>query len=403
MKNSKIACETITGVGDSLENVNHLDIFGDSTNVPVKAGDICFVITLADISYIYVAIADASPITNGTKSIAMVSGGGFIWKLKLMADKTASTVLPANNLITINDGIIPSGYSAIAFHNSIVDLRKSGDLPQTVMSGNLYIYNRFLYSISQSSNTTFKINIDTGEYTQLDNQPGIIDNNFGAGVGSAFYTFNTKDQVANKLDLTNDTWSILSASPPGTVRDYTMIASASNGKIYIFGGYSTEGLDEVWEYTPVGDTYLQRLDMPIISSRGIAVAVDDDIHLICRHQTTGDIWGLVYDPVLNTWDDTTYGSISQLQEWPIQNSGFYDSLRGEVGVINAFNDYSYQAIGYDVVLGVWMTLFSLAVDIMSRSMSAIYSPVDDLFFHTKSNIPKIGYVDRKGNIIAKKD
>ena len=52
MKNSVIACDLLTGVGDSLENVNHLDVFGDGSDVAVQVGDICYVILLTDVSYI---------------------------------------------------------------------------------------------------------------------------------------------------------------------------------------------------------------------------------------------------------------------------------------------------------------------------------------------------------------
>ena len=121
--------------------------------------------------------------------------------------------------------------------------------------------------------------------------------------------------ISNKLEVydpqVND-WTTLANYPLSVWR---ATAAATNGKIYVFGGYQSlnpfpfNPSNTVYEYDPVANDWTQKANM--LTSRGASCAVllNGKIHLIGGASSSALNTQHVYDPVLNSW--STAASMAQ--------------------------------------------------------------------------------------------
>ncbi|MEW6747660.1 MAG: kelch repeat-containing protein [Planctomycetota bacterium] len=98
-----------------------------------------------------------------------------------------------------------------------------------------------------------------------------------------------------EYDPATNTWTVKSNMPTG--RHRLAAAAASNGKIYVFGGEG--GLIKNEEYNPATDTWTAKANMPTGRQMLAAVAINDKIYVL------GGEGGLTtneeYDPATDSW------------------------------------------------------------------------------------------------------
>ncbi len=117
--------------------------------------------------------------------------------------------------------------------------------------------------------------------------------------------------ISNVLEIYNpvsDTWATGAPLPIAVWRSY---ASALNGKLYVFGGYtSTSGfpfnpIHRVFEYDPTADSWEEKQHMLTSAGTGVAVAADDKIHILGGATNSALNQHQVFDPNANSWNTST--------------------------------------------------------------------------------------------------
>ncbi len=408
MKNNIIVCKELTGGGeDALDGVDHLDIYGDGSDNPVVEGDIAFVITTSGVSYIYKAVEDLVPATSGTLVVAMVSGGLISWRRQLKADKTTASALPTTEIMETTDDTVPTGYSDFAyFYGGRESLIQSGTYSTTVFPM-VALYSGTFFSIydAPSTEASFKLVLSTGALTSIGNVP--LNTQYPCGAqytDNLYYIFNPYDNTAATLDLTDDSWTVLTEAFPGNSTVEGACACACNGKIYICGGYYNTGTTDIatnWEYNTVADTYASKLDAPSAFSYAGAVAVGNLIHYMYNDSGT-TIKVLIYDTVNNTWDNSSIPSFDFVLDDDPRFSVFYDSVRGEVGWVGESDKSGAQmVIGYDTTLEVWEILTSFGYSGNDAS-SFLWDSANDRWIATTNDGDIYSY-PRTGQYLCSKD
>jgi N-acetylneuraminic acid mutarotase len=144
--------------------------------------------------------------------------------------------------------------------------------------------------------------------------------------------------TVQEYDPATDTWATRSSMP--TARAGMAVAAASNGKIYVFGGISGSSyVATVEEYDPVTDSWATRASMPAARGyAGAAQASNGKIYVIGgRDKTTGTFPAVdtveEYDPTTDTWTARAGMSLP----------------RYELGVVAANNGRIYAIGGRDYI------------------------------------------------------
>jgi N-acetylneuraminic acid mutarotase len=196
--------------------------------------------------------------------------------------------------------------------------------------------------------STFHDNIDeydpTTDTWETVSTMTIPDTIFGDGVATAtngkIYVLG-KSMTGNSLFEYNpntDTWTQRADMP--TVRSETAMVAASDGKIYVIGGYNNGYLNTVEAYDPSTDTWKTRKNMPTRRSHlEAAEAGNGKIYAIGGYDRPYDFFVALatveeYDPKTNTW--TTRASMSL--------------PRHDLGVVAADNGRIYAIGGGDKLL-----------------------------------------------------
>jgi N-acetylneuraminic acid mutarotase len=134
------------------------------------------------------------------------------------------------------------------------------------------------------------------------------------------------------FDLTTETWGVIAPLPLIASRQYA-VGFSILGKGYVFGGVNDSGslLNDLWEYNPTTDTWLQKLAMPSIGRSGsVAFVINDVVYIVGGKTSTNnaipETW--MYNPITNSW--------TQLANLPIngiwRGVSFTNNSKGFVGL-----------------------------------------------------------------------
>lgn len=394
IKNSVIGCDSLTGGLDSLEEVNHLDIFGDGANIPVKAGDICYVILDGGPSYCYVARDDLSPVTDGYRTVAMQSGGLIVWECRYIADLEQAPEVPL--IVQESTGLVPTGFSSVASGYARDTVFKSGDTPFRDYPL-LALYRGYLYIITGTSSyeDVYQLELSTGNSVQ--NMSVVVPVYYPAGCmvdEGSFMVYDTYSNKSARVNLVSTLNNDYATPIPGASRSRAC-AAGHGGKGYIFGG--TNSFLEVYEHDRSLDSYttsnpaayVRKADLPREVIDGGAVTVGDKIYIFHR---SGDIRGLIYDPVLDLWDDTTIPDYATTADDHIKYNIFYDSELQLICISlgnPTFPGMQQIVIGYDTVLNTWSEVRRQPFDLESEDTSCIYDTDTDTTIHTMDSPPYV--------------
>ncbi len=378
-----IACSLITGGADSLESIDHLDIFGDNRGIPVVPGDLCFVIMTSNISYIYKAVAKSTPTTSGTLTIAMISGGSIQWNRMVRADTTAVIDVPSGTIVDTVDGTVPSGYDVtykFAPYQVFDDFCTGGDasITTSMSSCKMGMNSDSIYWIKNTGQDFWRLGLD-GVFEVLDNTP--VASNYTKCLCACLsdddiYMF--QDNNAYKFDTGTKSWSTMTANIPISLSANGNSACAAVGdKIYIF-----DWTGAVYEYDTVGDSYvLKTSPVDVYDGNGAAIVIGTKIHLLFR-KVPSIITVHIYDTVANTWDETTVPDGSLYGCADMYTSVIYDSFRGYVAFLGtSSHSDAVRAFGYDTSTYVWSTYWaSSSLANYDNGLAAMYDPASDKVF-----------------------
>lgn len=404
IKNSIIGCDSLTGGLDSLEDVDHDNIFGDGSNIPVKDGDICYVIIDGGPSYCYMAKNDLSPVTDGYRKIAMLSGGTVIWECQFIADLIETPNIP--KLVQEVLGTTPPvGFRSMMSGYAMDVLFLSGntpsrDYPLLALYNNTYL---FIMTGATSYEYVYRLDLTTGDCDQKTSIVFSVYYPAGCKVTDSYYMlYDTNSLSTASVYFGNSSNSKFATPIPGVSR-YRACAAAYNGKGYIFGGVGA--FLEVYEHDRTLDSfstsnpaaYVRKADLPREVIDGGAVTVGDKIYIF--HRDT-DIRGLIYDPIANTWDDTTIPDYSITANDYIKYNTFYDSVLHSICISLGSVDFPAMqqvVIGYDIATNTWSVIRSQPFDMETEDTTCVYDPVTDTTIHTMDSEPYVVrlYKDKK--------
>jgi len=400
IKNSIISCDSLSGGTDSLEDVSHTDIFSDGSNVAVREGDICYVIIDGGPSYCYIARYTPSPSTDSYRTVAMVSGGTFVWQCQFIADLTETPEFPLEVKEVL--GTVPAGFTSVAKGYGSETIFKSGDTPYRDYPL-LAIYNNYLYVIGGESQYkyVYRIHLPTGESVRLTDLVNNVYYTAGCKISDTQYMiFDRYYSRAIEVNLSTGTNKEMATVIPGVLNQgYKGSAGFCNGKAYIFGGQNS-GVS-VYEYdrslddytTPNSAAYVQKADLPVSIINAGTVGVGTKLYAFYRTgTTTGDIKGLIYDTVANTWDNTTIPDYSSDYEGYIKYHIYYDTALSLICIDQGnLNDpaMKHVVVGYDIATNTWSVVRSQPFELEVYDTSSVFDEDTDTTIHTLDSSPYV--------------
>jgi N-acetylneuraminic acid mutarotase len=159
------------------------------------------------------------------------------------------------------------------------------------------------------------------------------------------------------FDLTTETWGEIAPLPLIASRQYA-VGFSILGKGYVFGGVNDTGsfLNDLWEYNPTTNTWMQKLAMPSIGRSGsVAFVINDVVYIVGGRTSTNnaipETW--MYNPITNSW--------TQLANLPINGTwrgvAFANNSKGYVGLgKNNLNQYHKLFYEYTPTTNTWNTV-----------------------------------------------
>lgn len=399
--NSIIGCDSLTGGVDALEDVNHEDVFGDGSNVAVQSGDICYVILEGGPSYCYIARVSLSPVTDGYRSVAMLSGGLFVWECQYIADLEEAYEVP-RKVQVIDGGTNPPGFVSGVKGYELKPLYKTGDAPSRSYPL-MGIWGSFLYLIGGDIGYgwVYKFNIGTGDCDRRADLPSSVYYPAGCQRSSSRYmVFDSYYRRTYEVFLSSSGSSYqMETTPPGVANQVTRgtaVYCEANNKIYLFGGASAgvtvyeydRTLDDYYTANPAA--YTQKADMPGAIVDAGAVCVGDKVYVMFFD--SGDIKGYMYDTTLDTWDAVTIPSYVSTYTGFIKHNMYYDPVQARICIVltNSISyTMKYVVLGYDLVGNVWSVLDEQPFDLASSESSCVYDPTSGLVLHSLTIAPYV--------------
>jgi N-acetylneuraminic acid mutarotase len=187
-------------------------------------------------------------------------------------------------------------------------------------------------------------------WSQSDNFPGTArDDGSSFKIGDKVYCGTglqvgwscTNDFYA--FDLPSETWSPTASLPSNMERQYAYGCAVLN-KGYIFGGANDAGnyLNDLWEYNPSTNAWIQKAPLPANGrSGGMTFVVNDKMYVV-GGKTFGfnaldETWR--YDPILNSW--------TRMADFPLNGTWR--------GVAFSYNNLGYVGLGKDNA-GIYNTM-----------------------------------------------
>lgn len=141
------------------------------------------------------------------------------------------------------------------------------------------------------------------------------------------------------FDLNTETWTTYTSFPTNQQRQYAT-SFVINGKGYVFGGYncSNNYLNDLWEYSPATNNWLQKNNLPSFGRSGcVSFVINDTAYIVGGRTATlnavTDVWG--YDAVNNSW----------FQKNDLPNKGIWR------GVSFSYNNQGFVGLGKDSLDG----------------------------------------------------
>jgi len=156
------------------------------------------------------------------------------------------------------------------------------------------------------------------------------------------------------FDLTTETWGLIAPLPLIASRQYG-VGFSILGKGYVFGGVNDAGslLNDLWEYNPTTNTWLQKSTMPSIGRSGsVAFVINDIVYIVGGRTSTNnaipETW--MYNPTTNSW--------TQLANLPINGTwrgvAFANNSNGYVGLgKNNLDQYNKLFYEYTPISNTW--------------------------------------------------
>ncbi|MEW6232559.1 MAG: kelch repeat-containing protein, partial [Chloroflexota bacterium] len=142
--------------------------------------------------------------------------------------------------------------------------------------------------------------------------------------------------TVEEYDPVTDTWAIRASMP--TPRWNAGAAAATNGKVYVIGGQNslTAGagaLNAVEEYDPATNTWVARASMPTARhSFGVVAASNGKIYVIGGYNSSGFLATVEeYDPATDSWSASP--SVSVARAW----TGAAEANNGKIYLIGGWN------------------------------------------------------------------
>ncbi len=156
------------------------------------------------------------------------------------------------------------------------------------------------------------------------------------------------------FDLTTETWGVIAPLPLIASRQYA-VGFSILGKGYVFGGVNDTGsfLNDLWEYNPTTNTWLQKLAMPSIGRSGsVAFVINNIVYMVGGRTATQnaipETW--MYNPTTNSW--------TQLTNLPVNGTwrgvAFTNNSKGYVGLgKNNLDQYHKLFYEYIPITNTW--------------------------------------------------
>ncbi len=142
-----------------------------------------------------------------------------------------------------------------------------------VARGNVYITGggTSITDATQVTNQAWSYNPKSGKWRQLKEVPGPPrELHVSAVVGNYLYVFGGYTQKtgesprnlgdAHRYQITKNQWSQIKDTPEPVRASF---GAAVNGGVFLFGGFSTKGLNAVYRYDPTGNDYQAVSSMPL--------------------------------------------------------------------------------------------------------------------------------------------
>lgn len=146
------------------------------------------------------------------------------------------------------------------------------------------------------------------------------------------------------FDLSSETWTTSTSFPVNQQRQYAT-SFVINDKGYVFGGINCSNiyLNDLWEYNPINNNWIQKNNLPAIGRSGsVSFVINDTAYIVGGRTATNnaiaETWG--YDAVNDSW----------FQKNDIPNNGVWR------GVSFSYNNQGYVGLGKDS-LGMFHKIF----------------------------------------------
>lgn len=108
----------------------------------------------------------------------------------------------------------------------------------------------------------------------------------------------------------------------GATARYYHSAVALDGNMYVFGGYSSSRLNDLWEYTPQTDSWQQLTSGATVRNGHSATALGGKMYIFGGYGTTGyrnDLWE--YDPTTDVWQQLASGATTRYRHSAVAIDG----------------------------------------------------------------------------------
>jgi hypothetical protein len=300
MKNSIIHKTSLSGA-NSLEEVSHLDIFGDMSGIPVRGGDMCFVIPDGGPSSVYIA-RKKEAIADPPYTIVMTSGGDFVWECSFVVDNTECESIKA---VRVSEDS-PIGFSRVMSGLYYAQKYRSGYFPQLNYPLS-FTCDNMAYALKKFLSYTYIGRCDLTSCNAVSyytNYPAPSVQPCGCYDNGIYYLFNTSTNSVWVWIVRNSYWRNTPTSIPGPSRS-DAAAVLCGGFVYLFGGGDVSYLD-IYKYDPMLDinpgtpgAYVLEGTLPYHVSAAFGAAIGDKLYIFSG---IDPIKTLVYDTVAKTWD-----------------------------------------------------------------------------------------------------
>ena len=160
-----------------------------------------------------------------------------------------------------------------------------------------------------------------------------------------FYRFNFND----------DSWDTIAAMPVGAERQYAC-AFSYNSLGYIFGGYNSYSLNDLWQYNPQSNSWIQKASKPGIGLSGEACfVINDKVFFVGGNNGGSSIYNTVwqYDITNDAWLQKNNFPLSgswRASATAFNNKGYLLFGRDSIG------NYNKQLYEYNPQTDTWIVL-----------------------------------------------